>query len=234
MRLRHIIETCAALALAAGVSAPALAQDHMHGGPGQPGMDMPPAPPPPAWKADRPVAWPAPAQASSWGIDPRAREGWLMECRRRIAVRDDGLGGAVIGGLIGGVAGNRIAGRHHRTTGTIAGAAAGAIAGAVIDKAEDRGSARDECERYLDEYYAYYAQAQQRWNYVPAYMPVQSNGCGCTRPAAVAPMRPAQNCTETVEYEYEYVEVPRRPKIRYIPRRPDKRIRVVPDKRIPQ
>ncbi|WP_336963413.1 RcnB family protein [Sphingobium aquiterrae] len=57
--------------------------------------------------------------------------------------RDDGLGGAVIGGVVGGVAGNRIAGRGNRTEGTIIGAGVGAIAGAAIDKAEDR---RDRAE----------------------------------------------------------------------------------------
>ncbi|MCA1660994.1 MAG: glycine zipper 2TM domain-containing protein [Novosphingobium sp.] len=51
--------------------------------------------------------------------------------------RDDGLGGALIGGVVGGVAGNRIAGRGDRTVGTVAGAAVGAVAGAAIDRAED-------------------------------------------------------------------------------------------------
>ena len=51
--------------------------------------------------------------------------------------RDDGLGGALIGGAVGGLVGNRIAGRGDRTVGTIAGAAVGAVAGAAIDRAED-------------------------------------------------------------------------------------------------
>lgn len=51
--------------------------------------------------------------------------------------RDDGVGGAVIGGVVGGLAGNRIAGHGNRTAGTIVGAGMGAIAGAAIDKAED-------------------------------------------------------------------------------------------------
>jgi hypothetical protein len=53
--------------------------------------------------------------------------------------RDDGLGGALIGGAVGGLVGNRIAGRGDRTIGTVAGAAVGAIAGSAIDRAEDRG-----------------------------------------------------------------------------------------------
>ena len=59
--------------------------------------------------------------------------------------RDDGLGGALIGGAVGGLIGNRIAGRGDRTIGTVAGAAVGAIAGAAIDRAED-GRGRGEHE----------------------------------------------------------------------------------------
>lgn len=51
--------------------------------------------------------------------------------------RDDGLGGALIGGAMGGVIGNRIAGRGDRLIGTVAGAAVGAAAGRAIDRAED-------------------------------------------------------------------------------------------------
>jgi Ni/Co efflux regulator RcnB len=66
----------------------------------------------------------------SYGYDdaPRARSG----------DRDNGLGGALIGGVVGGIAGNRIAGKGDRTAGTLLGAGVGAIAGAVIDKSEDR------------------------------------------------------------------------------------------------
>lgn len=55
--------------------------------------------------------------------------------------RDDGRGGALIGGAIGGIVGNRVAGHGDRTVGTIAGAAVGAVAGVAIDKAEDAGRA---------------------------------------------------------------------------------------------
>ena len=55
-----------------------------------------------------------------------------------IARRDDGVGGAVIGGVVGGVAGNVIAGRGNRLGGTVLGAGVGALAGTAIDRAEDR------------------------------------------------------------------------------------------------
>lgn len=53
--------------------------------------------------------------------------------------RDDGVGGAIIGGVAGGVAGNVIAGRGNRLAGTLIGGGIGAVAGAAIDQAEDRG-----------------------------------------------------------------------------------------------
>jgi Ni/Co efflux regulator RcnB len=56
--------------------------------------------------------------------------------------RDDGVGGALLGGAVGAIAGNRIAGRGHRTEGTLIGAGVGALAGMAIDKAEDRGGDR--------------------------------------------------------------------------------------------
>lgn len=242
MRVRHIFPTCAigaAILLAVGAAVPAMAEGGDH-----PGMDMPAAPAAvPAWKADRPYPdYAGQGQAGQGqsvqgqaGPDPQARASWLAECRRRIARRDSGIGGAVIGGVIGGVAGNRIAGRHHRTTGTIVGAAAGAVAGAVIDRAEDAGRVRDECESYLDQYYAAYSRPAgygYGYGYVPAtYAP----GCACQQPMMMSPAaQGGENCTETVEYEY--VDVPVRSRIRYIPRRavPDKRIRIVPDKRIRQ
>lgn len=52
--------------------------------------------------------------------------------------RDDGVGGALLGGAVGAIAGNRIAGRGNRTEGTLIGAGVGALAGLAIDKAEDR------------------------------------------------------------------------------------------------
>ena len=101
---------------------------------------------------------------------PEQRAWWISECQRRMSYsygrrerrvyRDNGLGGALIGGALGGIAGNRIAGRGNRTEGTVIGAAAGAVLGAAIDKAEDRGRYRDDryaddggyCENYLSAY----------------------------------------------------------------------------------
>ena len=236
MRLRTIFRTGAmgsALVLAAAVAAPALAGDgHEHPSAPQPGVAPPGPDMRPEWQGSQ---RPAPTH----GIDPRARDEWLGECRRRAARRDDGLGGAVIGGLVGGLAGNRIAGRGHRTVGTIAGAAVGAVAGAAIDKAEDSGRPRDECETYLDDYYARYSQPAG-YGY-PGYGYVQqgyapANGCcGAAVPMMMVPVmmvsRPMPECTETVETIYE--DVPLRRRVYRAPRPvPDKRIRVAPDKRI--
>jgi hypothetical protein len=233
MRLRKIVQTCAiGSALALGVSAgPAFA----HGGEHRHTASEPGAPP--AGPDTRPE-W---RQGQGYTLQGPAREDWLRECRSRISRRDDGLGGAVIGGVIGGVAGNRIAGRGNRTVGTIAGAAVGAVAGAAIDKAEDRGRAKDECEAYLDNYYASYSGGQgyghhgyahQGQGYYPAYAP--ANGCCQSGPMVMVPVmmmpRAEPECTETVETVYEDVPVRRRV---YRPRRaPDKRIRVAPDKRV--
>lgn len=215
MRLRHIIQTCAAAA-ALAVAGTAAAQetpgaDHV-GGPG-----TAPAGPDarPEWRDER-------SSAPHYGVDPAARDAWLSECRRRISVRDDGLGGAVIGGLVGGFAGNRIAGRGNRTVGTLAGAAVGAAAGAAIDRAEDRDRVRDECEVYLDSYYDYYAQAGRAYGY-GGYGRAVYTGAGC---CDAAPRREPE-CTETVEYVYE--DVPVQSRVRRIPAR---RTKVVPDKRI--
>ncbi|KQM21845.1 glycine zipper 2TM domain-containing protein [Novosphingobium sp. Leaf2] len=167
-----------------------------------------------------------------------AREGWLADCRRRISSRDSGVGGAMIGGVAGGVIGNRIAGRGNRTLGTVAGGLAGAAAGVAIDKAEDRGRARDECEAYLDDYYAGYQRGPAGYDAPYGYGQAYP-GYGYPVMAVPMMMVPAPQsrppCTETVEYVYE--DVPVRPARRVIPRRakvvPDKRVRLAPDKRVP-
>lgn len=56
---------------------------------------------------------------------------------RQVARRDDGVGGAVIGGVAGAVAGNVLAGRGDRLAGTALGAGVGALAGVAVDQAED-------------------------------------------------------------------------------------------------
>lgn len=167
------------------------------------------------------------------------REAWLADCRQRVSARDNGVGGAVIGGLVGGVAGNRIAGRGNRTVGTLAGAAVGAAAGAVIDRAEDAGRSRDECEAYLDDYYARYqagsdgrvyggAMPAQGYAYAYGYPQGYTNGCCGAVPVMMvpAPVQAQPDCVETIEYVYEEVPVRRKAY------RPAKRTKIVRDKRV--
>lgn len=159
MPVRHSI---AVLGLAASLAAtPALAQDDYYYDEGPYAADYSsdgyvdepahyeeaPALPP------MPAAMPAVPSGPRVGYNGEQRDAWLAECHDRMRPRDDGLGGAVIGGLIGGVAGNRIAGRGNRLPGTIIGAGVGAIAGAAIDRGED-GGAGDYCEDYLARYEA--------------------------------------------------------------------------------
>lgn len=239
----RLVAAAAALTLCA---TPVLAHDHDHGdhlpmSEPQAGASYPGGPyaPPPSSYPGGPDYGP-----HYGGFDPAAREAWLADCRHRLSSRDSGLGGAVIGGVVGGVAGNRIAGRHNRTVGTVAGAAVGAVAGAAIDKAEDAGRNRDECEAYLDDYYASYSSGgypggpYAGYYYQPAYG-YAPQGC-CMQPMMARPMmmvpvmQPQPHCTETVEYVYE--DVPVRPARRHIPRPtkvvPDKRVKLAPDKRV--
>ena len=106
-----------------------------------------------------------------------------------------------------------------------------------IDECADRIGGRygrDECERYLHDYYAYYMRSgygQQGFG----------SGCCTAQPMMMVPVRPVRSeprCTETVEVTYEDVPVaaPRR-RVRPAPDKrikvaPDKRIRLAPDKRI--
>ena len=204
-----------------------------------PGEDMPP---PPAMPAPQPQYAP---------YDSGARDAWLADCRQRLSSRDRGVGGALIGGAVGALAGNRIAGRGNRTVGTIAGAAVGAVAGTVIDKAEDRGRNRDECEAYLDDYYARYTQGPgygagygypgsaypgYGYGYPGAYAPAQT-GCCMAQAVMMVPVmmvpvaQPKPECKETVEYVTEWVPAPRHKARRvYRPSKivPDKRTKLVP------
>ncbi|MCJ2179917.1 glycine zipper 2TM domain-containing protein [Novosphingobium album (ex Hu et al. 2023)] len=191
-------------------------------------QDAPPSPRPAS--GDALPAYPAGPHYG--GFDPAARDAWLADCRRRVAARDSAAGGAVIGGVVGGIAGNRIAGRHHRTMGTFAGAAVGAAAGAAIDKTEDAGRNRDECEAYLDDYYARYTHGggYPGYGYGQSYYSAygySAQGCCTAGPMMMVPIiRPKPHCTETVETVYE--DVPERPARRTIP----KRTKTVPDKRV--
>ncbi|MEO1046171.1 MAG: glycine zipper 2TM domain-containing protein [Pseudomonadota bacterium] len=123
-----------------GVDFPAGAQPQALPGQGYPGPGYPAQ----GWQGGYPATAPGVA------ID-RTSADLLERCRR-----DNGVGGALIGGALGAVAGNRIAGRGNRTAGTLIGAGAGAIAGTLIDRAEN-----DPC-RDLERQQAAAAQTQPR------------------------------------------------------------------------
>lgn len=206
-------------------------------------MPAPPMPamPPHAMPA-APMAHPGSYHAPAPGYDPaaweRAKGDWLAECRRRVGGSNSKTAGAVIGGLVGGVVGNRIAGKGDRTVGTIAGAAVGAVAGGAIGASADRNRARDYCEAYLEDSLAgYYGQG----GYGPGY----GYGYGYGYPQAGYAMQPVmmmvpvmyqaappaktRECVETTVVE-EWVPVKTRK--RTIAPRPDKRVKIVPDKRV--
>ncbi|MFM5952959.1 MAG: glycine zipper 2TM domain-containing protein [Novosphingobium sp.] len=229
--LRTVILAAAALAFAG----PALAQQPASLPPPPPGMpdaqghvyDGPMPDNRPQWSGAQPPVQPG-AYPAGWD---QARADWLAECRSRHG-NGNKVGGAVIGGLIGGVVGNRVAGRGDRVVGTVAGAAVGAVAGGAIGNAADKRSARDYCEAYLDQslsrqqvYGQGYGQPVYGYGYAPMMVMVPV--------AYVQTAVPAQlrECRETVVTE-EWVPV----RTRYIPPRPkprpDKRVKIVPDKRV--
>ena len=183
------------------------------------------------------------------------RESWLAECRTRMSRGGSAIEGAAIGGVVGGLAGNRIAGRGNRTEGTIVGAAVGAVAGAAIDSAAERNRERDECEAYLDDYYARqstgaYGYAAGHHGYAAPYGYAQGGypyaasaygyggGC-CGQPMMMVPIRRVTRtdpeCNETVEELVDYVDAPVRAAAPVRPT-PTKRIyvpRPIADKRVP-
>ncbi|WP_298199535.1 glycine zipper 2TM domain-containing protein [Novosphingobium sp.] len=186
---------------------------------------------------------PPPAPPAQWqgGYDGQNldRETWLRECRRRLG--DNGVGGAVIGGVLGGVAGNVIGGRGNRVLGTVAGAAVGAVAGAAIDKAEDKGRVQDRCEAMLTSPVPPgYAPGPQGAAYGYAmpmmWVPVMMVPVGAAQMSGQASAQGSgQKRVETVvTEEVRYVTVPRRHRIITHRTAPDKRIRIAPDKRVPQ
>jgi hypothetical protein len=182
---------------------------------------------------------PQPAEAQErWEAD---RAAWLDECRARMDERDDwsdgyrrkrssGLAGAAIGGVAGGLIGRGIAGSGDKALGTVAGAVAGAAAGAVIERAASSGHDRHERRSYsgdyCEQYFNYYT--QQGWG---------QHGYGYAAPMMMVPVMLMQghgrgkDCKETVVTE-EWVTVRQPPRVRTI-RVPDKRVRIVPDKRLP-
>ncbi|MBX9645413.1 MAG: glycine zipper 2TM domain-containing protein [Novosphingobium sp.] len=202
-------------ALSVAFAAPALAHP-----------DQAPMPDPrPEWPG---AQAPAPHPGYDRAAYEQSRADWLAECRANRSSSGKTVGGVVLGGLVGGVIGNRVAGRGNRTVGTVVGAAAGAAAGGAIGNAADRRETRDYCEAYLDRYTShapqgYYGHGQQvSWGYAPVtvMMPV------AMVPVA-APVQPQRECKETIVTE-EWVTVPGKPHIRYIPprRASDKRVRV--------
>lgn len=196
----------------------------------------------PAAPTMHPGSYPAHGPAHAMGHAPgfdqagweRAKGDWLIECRRRMSGSKGKTTGAVIGGLFGGLVGNRIAGRGDRTIGTIAGAAVGAVAGGAIGASADRSRARDYCEAYLEDslagYYGGQGQAGYGYGYQPAghgyaMQPHMMMVMHHAAPAAA----PARECVETTVIE-EWVPV--KTHKRYIAPRPDKRVKIVPDKRV--
>lgn len=227
MSARLFLLAAASLALAN----PALA--HPHDGPPPPpdmvdgGYDGPP--PPPEWHQ-------GPMHPGGPGAYPpgweQARADWLGECRRRHSGGKTATG-AVLGGVVGGVIGNRVAGRGNRTVGTIAGAAVGAVAGGAIGSAADRRDGGDWCETYLER--------NMTWGQgYPAGGMVQGYGYApMTMMVPVAYVQvPVQSqpreCKETVVY-YDTVRTTTPARYRTVTtykRVPDKRVRIVPDKRV--
>ncbi|MFN3517376.1 MAG: glycine zipper 2TM domain-containing protein [Novosphingobium sp.] len=188
-------------------------------GPGQP-MAHPPLP-----QGEQARHYPA-----DW---EQARANWLAECRRRHGSRNK-VGGALVGGVIGGVVGNRVAGRGNRAVGTVAGAAVGAVAGGAIGDAADKRAARDYCEAYLEQHTSWshggamgpgYGQPVVGYGYAPMTVMVP-----VAYVQVAAPAQPRE-CVETVVTE-EWVTVREKRKVRYIKPRPEKRVKIVPDKRV--
>jgi uncharacterized protein YcfJ len=187
-------------------------------------VNVPKSPPPP------PAQWQGGWQGGYVGQN-LDRETWLRECRRRLG--DNGVGGAVIGGVLGGVAGNVIGGRGNRVLGTVVGAAAGAVAGAAIDKGEDKGRVQDRCEAMLanpaPQGYAPGAYGAAYGYAVPVmWVPVMM----IPGPQGQPTGKPRVETVVTEEVRYVTVSHRHRTTARRVIR--DKRVRMVPDKRIPQ
>lgn len=225
-----------ALALPLGLAAaPALAHDHMP----PPPQDWRDAPPPPPGFDDRSGPDRGGYDRGDWD---QARSQWLSDCRRRIgARRGDGATGALLGAAVGGVVGHEIAGRGDKLGGTLLGAGAGAVAGYGIDRATSRDRhSGDYCEAYLERYSGGYERGgyAQPMAYGYAYQPMMVM-VPVAVPMMVAPQPARPICREIVTYDtvVDYVPaahryIPPRPRPIY-KRVPDKRIRLVPDKRIP-
>ncbi len=237
-------------AAALGFAAPALAQHSSLPNP-QPGVmdaagrvyDGSTPDTRPEWRGAPQPAGHHPLGQSQPGYDQaawqQAREGWLAECRSRQG-NGKKVGGIVIGSVLGGVVGNRVAGKGNRTLGTVAGAAVGGIAGGAIGDAADKRSARDWCESYLEQHTTWGpGYGQSHGQNVVGYGQMPMTVMVPVAYVQVVTTAPAQQreCQETIVTE-EWISVPTRTRTstRYIaPRpkpRPDKRVRIVPDKRV--
>ena len=95
------------------------------------------------------------------------------------------------------------------------------------------GYAADFCETYLDNYYAQY-RGHQPYGYQGSSYGYPGYSGGCCQPMMMVPVmrmqRAEPDCKETVEYEY--VDAPVRASRPPRPA-PDKRVKIIPDKRIP-
>jgi hypothetical protein len=224
------------LAIAAVCAVPTVAVAHDHG-----------APPPDAVEDAEGRTFdhampPQPGEErAQWESD---RAAWLDECRARMDERDDwsdgyrrkrssGVAGAVVGGVAGGLLGRGIAGRDDKVLGTVAGAVVGAAAGAAIERASSSGRDRREGRRsysgdYCEQYFNYYT--QQGWGH-------QGHGYGTAMMMVPVMFMQGQghghgkHCKETIVTE-EWVTVRPPARVHYH-RVPDKRVRIVPDKRLP-
>lgn len=161
------------------------------------------------------------------------RENWLVQCRRNQSVGGKQVGGVVIGGLIGGVVGNRLAGKGNRVIGTVAGATVGAVAGGAIGDAADKRAARDWCEDYLEQNITWGPGFGQRQGIVGNGLMPMTVMVPVAYVAVPGQTQQARDCQETTVTE-EWVSVSPPPRQRYIPPRPrpDKRVKIVPDKRV--
>jgi hypothetical protein len=100
----------------------------------------------------------------------------------------------------------------------------GAVAGAAIDKGEDKARARDRCEAMLEGGPGYVYGGMIPPGYQVVMVPVMM--------VPVA-QQARPECKETVETTTEYVDAPPVRRSRSIPpRAPDKRVKIVPDKRV--
>ena len=251
LRLRLLVQTLAAGALAAGLAAPAFAQSDAGAdyatdaegrvyGDAMPGMPSMPDFPTEARQMPHPQMIRGDDRRDVWREQWEAdRADWLAECRDRMSYsenrrgrdRDHGLGGALIGAAAGGLIGNRVAGRHDRTAGTVIGAVAGAAVGTAIDRSDGAGNGNDRRRSwrddrrgdYCEQYFNYYTQNQGGYAYGQQVMMV---------PVAMHQVQ-QQPCVETTVVTEQWVTVGERRRRHYVAPRRHYRAPVVHDKRLP-